>query len=123
MGNLLVEGVLVAQLVPHAGLTSNHIHVGDSGLELVHLPPVLVDSVSIAVEITEANVEVGEVVVGEDNFVFPACHAVDISAHTPPLDDVLVLHWNIDVFICPVDHFLLGRNSPPKLFLPLPEVN
>lgn len=123
LGDLLVEGILVSQLVPHAGLSSDHVDVGDSRLELVHLPPVLVDSIGVAVEVAEADVEVGEVVVGEDHFVLPACHAVDVGADAPPLDDVFVLHGDIDILVGPVYHLLLGRDRPPELLLSLPEVD
>lgn len=119
LGDLLVEGVLVAQFVPHAGLASDDVDVGDPGFELVHLPPVLVDPVEVA----EADVEVGEVVVGEDDFVLPAGHAVDVGTHSPPLDDVLVLHGDVDVLVGPVDHLLLGGDRPPQLLLLLPEVD
>ena len=123
LGDLLVEGILVAQLVPHAGLSSDDVDVGDSRLELVHLPPVLVDSIGVAVEVAEADVEVGEVVVGEDHFVLPACHAVDVGADAPPLDDIFVLHGDIDILVGPVYHLLLGRDRPPELLLSLPEVD
>lgn len=64
--------MLVGGFGPHAALSSDHVDVFHARLEGVELPPVSVDPVDTAVDVVEAVVEVSDILVGEDDLVFPS---------------------------------------------------
>jgi hypothetical protein len=65
--------VLVADFVPHAHLASDDIDAVDARLEIVHKAPMLeVKICKKAVVLTESFVEIGEVVVRQNNLIFAA---------------------------------------------------
>lgn len=115
--------MVVADLVPHARCASNHIDILDSGLEAVGLPPVLIGTVGPTVKVAKSDIQIGDIVVGEDHLVLSADQSVDVGAHTPPMDHIIILNWKVDVFVGPVDYLLASANCPPYFFLFLPEVN
>ena len=64
LDHFLVEGVLVAQLVPHARSTSDHVDSRNIGIERVSESPMLVFEVIVAFKTTESQVQIGEIVIG-----------------------------------------------------------
>lgn len=68
----MVMSILIGNFVPHADFSTNHIYVGYSGLEGVHLSPILIGRVVIGIASSESSVQIGEIVVGEDDFIFAA---------------------------------------------------
>lgn len=89
--DLLLKGIFIADLVPHAGCTTYDVYVFDSGLETVGLSPVLEGAVVASVETTKADVQISHVVIREDDLVLAADQSVDIGADTPPVDHIIVL--------------------------------
>lgn len=89
--DLLLKGIFIADLVPHAGCTTYDVYVFDAGLETVGLSPVLERTVVASVETTEADVQISHVVVRKDDLVLAADQSIDIGADTPPVDHIIVL--------------------------------
>lgn len=121
--DLLLEGAGSSNFVPHAGGSTDNVDVGDSWLEGVGMAPVLVVAVCPAIVITKSDIQVSEVIVGQDNLVLSACQFIDVCTDTPPMDDIIILNGQVNIFIGPVDHLLGGGNGAPELFLFLAEVN
>ena len=115
--------MLGADLIPHAGGAADDVGVGYGRVEGVHDPPGLVDAVVDAVDVVEAGVEVDQVVVGEDDLAFAAGQLTLVGLVAPPVDHVLVLHGQVDLFVGPVYHLLrLAYRLPEQLLLLLPVV-
>ena len=123
LDDFLVEGASVAELVPHAGCATNHVDIGHLGIEAVGSLPVLEGPWRFAVEIAVANVEVSLVVSGENDWILPACKLAERVAFSPPLNHIVLVNWQVDFRVCPVDDFLLRWDRPPSFLLRLPEVD
>lgn len=117
--------VLISDLVPHADLPSDDIDSVYPGLEVVHESPVLVVEISEeAIVFPETFVEVGQVVVGQNNFIFSALELAHVLRDAPPLNHIVLLQRKVDLFVCPVYHLLvLGYLISPQFLLPPPVVN
>jgi hypothetical protein len=112
--NLLLMGVAIAELAPHAGLSTDHLHTRHPRLELVYVPPLAVAPVSHAVAVAKALVNVDDVLGREDDFVGLAGQSVDIGTLAPPLQHVIVLKWQIQILISPVYSLFGGSNLSPE---------
>ena len=63
----------VAQLAPHAGLSSDHFDTLDSGVELVQISPFYVISIGYPVSIAEPLIDVGVIVGGKNYLIRFVC--------------------------------------------------
>lgn len=71
--NLLLMGVFVSNLVPHADFSSNNVYIFYFGFKRVHHSPMLIVVVcKISVIFSEAFIQISKIVVGEDYLIFPA---------------------------------------------------
>lgn len=75
----------VAELAPHAGLSSNNVDTRIFRVELIDVSPLDVALVWFAVSVAEADIKICQVVVGEDDFISSVDQSVQISCETPPL--------------------------------------
>jgi len=64
--------VLVAQLAPHADLSSDHVHILYPRFEGIHRTPVGVVSVRHTVPVPYALVQIKKIAAGKNYFVFAA---------------------------------------------------
>lgn len=66
---LLVMSVDVADFTPHACLSTNNIDSRVFGAEFIDVSPFYIALVGSSIPVSEAHVEIGQVVVGEDDLV------------------------------------------------------
>lgn len=121
--HFLFEGMLIGEFTPHAWFSTDDIDAWNSGFITVHFSPIFIHSVDVTVEVSEADVKIGNIVVWENDFIFAALHSGDIWADSPPFNHIFILHGKVDIFICPINHFLFRRDSSPQFFLLLSIVN
>ena len=86
-------------------------------LEAVGLTPVGKVSIVHSIHVVEAEIKIYLVFVGKDDWVVSAQDLTYIGTDPPPLDGVILLHRQIDLFISPVDHFLWAHITPNLLLL------
>jgi hypothetical protein len=56
----------------------------------------------------------------EKGFTF---ETINIFADTPPMNDIVVFEWKVDILVGPVDGFFIGRDLSPYFFLLLTVVD
>ena len=112
----------VVQLAPHAGLSSNHIDSCHSWIESVDFPPVYECSIGKTVFVAKSFVNIGQVLKGKYDFIGPTWDAIQVTTPTPPVNHIVFLNWEIELFVGPVDN-LFRWYSSPQLFLPVPVMN
>lgn len=118
--HLLVLSMNVAEFAPHAGLPSDDVHSLVPGVKLVDVPPLNVSLVGSPVPVAEPHVEVGLVIVGEDDFVGPAYEVAEMGSESPPLKHIILLQGKIDGLVGPVDGLFGWSDGSPNCLLFLP---
>ena len=120
--NLLVLGVVVVEFTPHTSLAADHVHSLYVRVERVYLPPGDVGAIGEELSVANSNIQIKQVVHRQNHLVLPPFQGIHVLASSPPLDHIVALHWQIDMFVRPVYGFLLGSYFPPNFLLSLPVV-
>jgi len=120
--HLLIKIKLGDLLTPHASLPTNHIHSGNGWIIFtVQGTPSNEDLVRITIASTCSHVQVGSVIIGENHLIGTTDQIVLIGSHTPPVNDIFRLKWQIDILIGPVNNLFVGVGSKHFLLLfPIP---
>ena len=88
---LLVPVTQVGQLTPHTYLSSNHIHIGITRLELIKIPPCAIGSIIIPVEFAIAQIKIGIVIVGKNDLIRFIGNRLQILGQAPPMQHIIRL--------------------------------
>ena len=65
----------------------------------------MIDSIVITVLVSEPSVEINDIEVRQDDLIFTARQATLISLIAPPVEHIIFLNGEINIFIGPVDNF------------------
>ena len=87
------------------------------------MAPVLIVAVCLSIVVSKTNIKISQIVIRQNDLVFPACQFIDICTDTPPVNDIIVFHGQVNILIGPVDHLFVRRDGAPEFFLFLTEVD
>jgi len=98
--------VSVAQLTPHASLTSDNVDPIEPRLEFVGISPFDVSPIVTSSPRSITKIKIGLVVVGKDDLVGSVDQIFQIFGQSPPVNHIICLNRKVYLLIRPVDHLL-----------------
>lgn len=111
--NFLILDLPIAQLSPHAGFTPNNIDPRHNKIVVIQLPPMYKIAIAKPIIAPEAKIKICPIIIGQYDRIFPACQFANSPRGPPPLNNIILINWHIDIFIGPIDNFLSFGNLTP----------